>query len=243
MKSKLIITTIFTCVIILLSKDPISKLIEKSYQRKHMWISHILPLPYNQIFYDYTYRKNRSTIWGCGENLTNCEKFVINYNKHNSKINSILDIGSYQGNSLKRYGQYFQKLNQSVDLFGIDISDHLIQHAKQNTSDYRVDYELFNSSEFLINKYPKTIPRIDVMVFSDILYYFSTKTIPSMGGKLWDILSSKCKDNFIKHLKNNTNKLIVFSNHQNNSSIIKLLKSYCKYDNYYNVYYIDLQEK
>lgn len=221
----------------------LSKVSNKSKENKHTWITHILPLPYNQQFYNYTYIKNGNQIWECGENLTQCEKFVRNYNEQNYKINSILDIGSYKGNSLKRYGQYFKKLNQYVDLFGVDISDSLIEKAKQNTSDYRVQYELFNSSEFLNNKYPKTIPSVDVMVFSDVLYYFSTKIIPSMCGKMWDVFSSKRKDNFIKNLKNNTKKLIVFSNHQNNKSVIKFLKTYCLYDYEYNVYYIDLQEK
>jgi hypothetical protein len=194
MKNKTIIIIIISYLII-----------KKTAKRKNIWITHILPLPYNQIFYDYTYRKNKNKIWECGINITNCEKFIINYNKENSKINSILDIGFYQGNSLKRYAQHFEKLNQYVDLFGIDISHNLIEDAKKNTSNYNIHYELFNSSEFLNNKYPKALPNVDVMVFSDVLYCFSTKIIPSMGGKLWDILRDKRKDNFIKYIKSKIN--------------------------------------
>ena len=88
------------------------------------FINNIIPLPLqikSKIF-DLIFKKTNNKIWFCGENITSCEKFVLNYNNNNSKINSILDVGSYKGNSLKTYAQYFEIINQSINLYGVDIS-------------------------------------------------------------------------------------------------------------------------
>jgi len=222
--------------------DSVKDLYTKSHDHSHMWLTHIVPYPLSEIVFNKLNSGADNAIWTCGIKECATERFVKSYN-NTRRVDSILDVGSYHGNSLARYSAYFSDISQNISLYGIDISPDLINISLTNTTKHSIQYEVFNASLFMDNITPKSIPTPDVIVMSDILYCFNSNIIPSLGGAFFMTRTDKQLDAFVKCLTTYANKLIVFSNHQNNQFIIKFLNKYCVHDKQYDVYYIDIPDK
>lgn len=213
---------------------------KKSKENKHLWISSVLPLPYNEYFFDYTYNKYaKDLIWRYGNNYSAVERYVHNFSK-NHEIKSLLDIGCYDGKTLQRYYDFFQKhYSKTPKLYGVDCSQTVLEIAKKNVNKY-ITLEKYNASSLFYGTFPKTISKADVVCVSDVLYYLSTKLIPA--GLMWNTTQKKHKLILINNLKKLTSKIILFSNHQDNKYVVLFLKKYCKYNSAYNIWYLRVSD-
>jgi SAM-dependent methyltransferase len=173
-------------------------------------------------------------VWDYGK-INHKQNIYLHYNQLDENFNfeSVLDLGCNEGYLLKR-------LNSSKKI-GIDCGNLIVERCKKYIAEENVETTVinYNLNKLFCSKLPD-MPKADIVICNDVIYYLSPKFIPPILFWAFDIkLFRHFKNRLFNNMEKLTNKAMIINDHQQNKGVIRELKQRYKFiEDYSNFLYI-----